>query len=63
MSPFSRRVRIAYWRQYVWFYIWKWSIPCQWLHVRTIRSVHQARQTYLDVFRAEHPRVEGHESP
>lgn len=49
-------VRVAYWRQYVWFYLWKWTMPVEWLHVRTIVPVNQARQDYLEKWRACHPR-------
>lgn len=49
-------VRIAYWQQYVWFYLWKWSMPWPWLHARTIRPVNEARQIYLEVHRAFWPK-------
>lgn len=44
-------VRAAYWRQYVWFYVWKWTMRWPWLHAQTIGPVNHARLDYLDVHR------------
>jgi len=46
---FPPRVWVAYWRQVVWFYLWKWTRPMPWLHRRTIGPVNAARQAYSDL--------------
>jgi hypothetical protein len=49
------RVWIAYWRQFAWFYVWKWTRRIPWLHRRTIYPVNHARQSYLDLHREQWP--------
>lgn len=43
------RVYLAYWRQWCWFYAWKWTRAIPRLHRLTIRPVNAAREDYLDV--------------
>ena len=53
MMTFSIRTYGLYGRQWVWFYLWKWTMPYPRVHRRTIRPVNHARQAYLDAVRAE----------
>ena len=48
-------VWLAYWHQFGWFYLWKWTIPIPWLHRRTIYHVNHARQAYVDAVRRYWP--------
>lgn len=50
------RVYLAYWRQWVWFYVWKWTYPVPWLHRLTIRPIATSRQDYLEIHRRLWPK-------
>ena len=55
MNVNKLRVRLRYWHQFAWFYIWKWSMPWPWLHRCTIRGVNEARFAYLESYRRHWP--------